>query len=233
MNQFDYYLKIENPLGLPVDVTKITTHTLTSNKKITFPAWLMGGGQDQKYYFLEVLGNKKYTNGFEWCAGHGEIGFEIVTNGIADTMTFSDLHPGSAEWCIKNSIDLEISDKVQAFTSSTISNLPNNVKWDLVVSNPPNAVNADLNELQRMREEGQTDDHILLFARTTWDYKFQTHKEFFENIGNYTTDNVDMYITIQDSTIDLANNLAKKNNLRIENIYDMIASLKIVHFVKC
>ena len=62
--------------------TELETVTLTSGKTITFPKYLDGGGGLYKKYILDAIGDKKYTHAFEWCAGHGEIGFELITNNI-------------------------------------------------------------------------------------------------------------------------------------------------------
>lgn len=165
MNEF--YGKIENSTGLPDDCQKILNRKLMTGKIITFPVWLCGGGQVHKKYFLKALENKKYENAFEWCAGHGEIGFEILTAGICKTLTFSDIHPASSEWCLKNAKTLGVGDQVSTYVSSTISELPQSTKWDLVIGNPPNAVNPDQRVIYEAKKRGMSYDHLLLIARTT------------------------------------------------------------------
>lgn len=236
MDITEFYGKIEDPNGLPEDVKEIRTSELTSGKTITHPAWLSGGGQIHKKYFLEALGNKKYKNAYEWCAGHGEIGFEIITNGICETLAFSDMHPASAEWCLQNAKELGLQNNVFAYTSLTIAGLPQDRLWDLVVGNPPNAQNPDLTQLNWMRSNYLSPDHIQLFARTTWDCEFRSHAEFFENIGNYTTPDVDIFLSINETSLDyIKNNFLVPSNLEVIKIVDMFPDdpgLKVVHIKK-
>jgi 16S rRNA G966 N2-methylase RsmD len=249
----NYYGKIEDPAGLPDNCREIITTTLISGKTITLPVYLQGGGQVHKKYFLKAIGDKKYTNAFEWCAGHGEIGFELITSGICKTLEFSDLHPESAAWCLKNANDLGLRDYINAHISSTIEGILTDKKWDLVVGNPPNAVNADPAAYIKAEKEGWSSDLLLMFARTTWDYECKTHIDFFKNIGNYITDDADIFISINDSVIDHIQRESKvsQHGFRIVNVVDMFPDpypeyrsaaaqfssptdpgLKVVHFKK-
>jgi 16S rRNA G966 N2-methylase RsmD len=217
----DYYGKIENPEGLPDNCQEIIQTKLISGKTITLPVWLQGGGQQHKKYFLTSIGDKKYKNAFEWCAGHGEIGFELITAGVCETMSFSDMHPKSAEWCLKNASDLNLSEKISAFTSSTISGIQTPIKWDLVVGNPPNSIGIDHEFLADMRSKDFSEDHILLYARTTWDLDFKTHTEFFKNIGAYTTDDVDMFISVHLTVFTELKRITDLYGFEIIKIFDM------------
>lgn len=217
----DFYGKIENIDGLPPNMQEIITTTLFSGKNIVVPVWLMGGGQIHKRYFLKAIGDKKYENAFEWCAGHGEIGFEILTSGICKTLTFSDMHPGSTEWCLRNATHLGLADKVTAHTSSTIGALPQDTKWDLVVGNPPNSINPDQNTIDEFELKGWSEDNLIHFARTTWDSDFKTHIEFFKNIGNYITDDADIFITIHTTILQTGINAAKPYGFELIKVHDM------------
>jgi 16S rRNA G966 N2-methylase RsmD len=247
----DFYGKIEDPEGLPDNCREIITTTLISGKTITLPVYLQGGGQVHKKYFLKAIGDKKYTNAFEWCAGHGEIGFELITAGICKTLEFSDLHPKSAEWCLKNASELGLADCVDAHVSMTIEGISTNRKWDLVVGNPPNSISPDPVKLLIVEREGWTPDHILLFARTTWDLDLMTHKEFFKNIGNYITDDADIFISVHNTILQDIEKIANPYGIKVVGVFDMFPDpypeyqsaaaqfssptdpgLKVVHFKK-
>jgi methylase of polypeptide subunit release factors len=241
---------IEDPAGLPENMQQIDTIRLISGAEITHPVWLCGGGQNHKRYFLKAIGDKKYKNAFEWCAGHGEIGFEIITAGICETLAFSDLHPGSEEWCLKNAELLNLSGKVRAYTTPVISAIPTSEKWDLVVGNPPNAMGVDLGALAGFRRAGLSDDHIQAFARTTWDIGLETHREFFQNIGKYLTDDADIFISVHITLFNTVSNIAGPAGFEAVKIIDMFPDplpeyvrgnydgqvtdpgLKVVHFKK-
>ena len=192
----DGTIVIEDPAGLPPYCNVIQRTILTSGKGIIFPMWLTGGGQVYKKYFLEAIGDKKYTNAYEWCAGHGEIGFELITNGICKTLAFSDAYDKSAEWCLRNAQDLGLADAISAYTTPRISNIPATVKWDLVVGNPPNSLGVDYTEVKKHRLRNLSEDHLRLHLRTTMDCGFVAHREFFENIKNFIIDDADIFLTV-------------------------------------
>jgi methylase of polypeptide subunit release factors len=213
---------IENPENLPAYVQRIDTIKLISGVEITHPVWLCGGGQVYKKYFLKAIGDKKYKNAFEWCAGHGEIGFEIITAGICETLAFSDLHPGSKEWCLKNAESLNLADKITAYTTPVISGISQHLKWDLVVGNPPNSPGVDHKTLTEMKDRGMNDDHIQLYARTTWDVDLAAHTEFFQNIGNYITPDADVFISVNSTLIDrISKSISTPAGFEIVDIIDM------------
>jgi 16S rRNA G966 N2-methylase RsmD len=237
---------VEDVEGLNQDCRAIRTATLISGSKITFPTWLCGGGQVHKKYFLKILRNKRYENAFEWCAGHGEIGFELITAGICKTLSFSDLHPASEKWCLKNAEELGLADQIAAYTTPVIANIPQNKRWDLVVGNPPNSAGVDHVILARFYEERLSKDHIQLYVRTTFDIEFEAHREFFKNIKNYITADADIFLTVHSTVLDQLMSLPELSDFKVENVYDMFPDpypeyqtnansptdpdLKVVHF---
>ena len=185
-----------------------------------------------KKYFLKAIGNKRYKNAFEWCAGHGEIGFELITAGLCETLSFSDIHPGSEEWCLKNATSLGLADNVRAYTTPTISKIPTSEKWDLVVGNPPNSLDVDPVALADMIEKGLSKDHIQTFARTTWDIGLKTHRDFFQNISKYLADDADIFISCQISQLSLLSEPFAKYGFKLVKIFDMLPDdpgLKVFH----
>ncbi len=226
---------LENATDLPIASQKIITNVLTCGKKITHPEYLMGGGQWMKQYFLEAIGNKRYNNAFEWCAGHGELGFEVITSNLCNTLSFSDLHPKSTEWCLKNALDLSIADRVESFVTDKISNIPKSKLWDLVIGNPPNSIDIDPAIMKRGTLEGWPESKFQMFHRTTWDVGFEAHTEFFKNIGAYTTNDVDLFLSVDVTLMKYAQWLAEQNNFEIVGLTNMgrpDSSLKVVHFKK-
>ena len=212
----------EDPAGLPKDVPDLKTTVLTSGKTIRWPGNLSGGGQIQKKYFLQAIGDKKYTNAFEWCAGHGEIGFELITNGICQTLTFSDCYDRSTEWCLRNAESLDLKDQVFAYTTPKIANIPANHKWDLIVGNPPNCNNVDYTYLEQHRKHQLSEDHYRLYLRTTIDIGFVAHYEFFQNIKQFLTDDADIFISYQISQLSLLNEPFAKYGFKLVEIFDML-----------
>ena len=151
--------------------------------------------------------------------------------------------------CLKNAESLGLTTQVSAYTSSTIEGLLQTAKWDLVVGNPPNSISPDPIVIKNAKADNWTDDHLILFARTTWDLDFRTHKEFFKNIGNRITDDADIFISVHNTLILSLETIAKEYGFKIESITDMFPDpypefqtedlipstdpqLKVVHFKK-
>jgi hypothetical protein len=85
--------------------------------------------------------------------------------------------------------------------------------------------------MARFRRQGLSDDHVRLFARTTWDIGFTAHREFFQNIGNYITQDADLFISVHNTLIKHIVNIS--NGFEIVKIFDMFPDnpgLKVVHF---
>ena len=224
--------QIENPNNLRHYLTDIKTTALISGKTITYPEYLNGGGSIHKKYFLESIGDKKYKNAFEWCAGHGEIGFELITNGICETLTFSDCYNKSAEWCLKNAQDLGIADHVTAVTSSIIGNLSFKHKFDLVVGNPPNSAGLNMAHIQTYLTD-ENEDHFIHWHRINNDLNFAAHREFFDSLYKYITGDADIFLSVNFRNETHFRSIATASGFKLVRIIDMLPDdphLKIFHF---
>lgn len=122
--------------------------------------------------------NKTFTHCLDWCSGPGFIGFELLDNQVCEQLTLMDFYAPfitNAKTTIKN-----YNLNARALTCDRISVLSKTNKFDLIVGNPPWANNYKLknNEIQVITED------------TDWN----THKEFFNNVGQYLADNGIIYL---------------------------------------
>lgn len=224
--------RIENASNLKHYLTDLETVTLTSGKTITFPKYLDGGGGIYKKYILDAVGDKKYTHAFEWCAGHGEIGFELITNDICQTLTFLDCYDRSTEWCVRNAQELGISDRVEAITSSIIGNAPFQHRFDLVVGNPPNAAGMNMTHIQKYLVD-EDDNQFIHWHRINNDLNFEAHREFFDSLYKFITNHADILLTINIGHEQHFRSLGKTTGFQLVKIIDMFPDdphLKIFHF---
>lgn len=108
---------------------------------------------------------------FEWCSGAGFIGFSLMDFGICQNLFFTDVYRPAIE-CIETTIDNNpnLKDKVKGRVCGMIQSIPEQLKFDLVVSNPPHFNN------------GPIDFHG---NRINVDHDWAVHKEFFLNISRY------------------------------------------------
>ena len=184
---------ITMPITNDGDKTIINT-TLTNGLKFTYPLLLDGGGLEMKDDLIEIIkrtGKEHYHRAFEWCAGFGALGFEILGSQLSDHMVFSDYFHVALDTCKQIADDNNLSDQITCHLSSTIKDIPSVEKWDLIISNPPHSEDRDaLVEYMTMRE----DNHIDNTARLIIDQNWTIHKEFFRNIRSHLTDDADLYI---------------------------------------
>jgi hypothetical protein len=75
--------------------------TLDNGIIINYPSTLDGGGTEliESYRKIFKILDKKYKNAYEWCAGFGILGFEILGNGISENIYFSDIYQPAIENC--------------------------------------------------------------------------------------------------------------------------------------
>ena len=173
---------------------QICSTTLTNGLKFTYPLLLDGGGLQMKDDLVETIkrtGKEHYNRAFEWCAGFGALGFEVLGSQLADHMVFSDYFHVALDTCKQIAEDNNLSKQITCHLSSTIKDIPSVEKWDLVISNPPHSDDRDaLVEFMTMRN----DSHIDNTARLIVDQNWTIHKEFFKNIRDHLTNDADLYI---------------------------------------
>lgn len=175
-----------------------------NNTEINWERGLDGGGSIQYLDFLYILlnQNKKYKFGLEWCAGLGAIGFSIIDSNFCERMAFMDLYEPAESAIINNSIKNNIQDKVEFYHADGVGKLPSNLKFDLVIGNPPHCVSKKGNL--------SDDEHVF---RLTVDTEWKIHSEFFSNIKNYLQPDADVFLSeriIHQTHIDMA----EKSGLR-------------------
>jgi len=109
------------------------------NIEVSYLWSLNGGGIIFAYEFVHVVAQKigKVSHVFEYCAGPGFIGFSLLANNLCDRLTLADINP-KAVAAIKETIkNNALQDRVTVYQSDCLDTIPENERWDLVVSNPP------------------------------------------------------------------------------------------------
>jgi methylase of polypeptide subunit release factors len=209
--------------------------TLTNGMVINHKWYLTGGGQMYYPYFLKAIaqygGKQKYDRGYEWCCGHGVIGWEVLTQGFCNEMTFSDCYDLAVYTCLQNAKDLGFENVVTGYTTPTITGIPSNEKWDLVVGNPPNGIDST-NYIRDKLDPNQPPEMMDLAIRLTFDNGFKAHTDFFANIQQHLTDDADIFLTAQETLLSYLKSEILKDDFNIVNIIHMTEidpGLKIIH----
>lgn len=175
---------------------EIRTFTLDNDFEVLYVDGLDGGGRDHLPDFLDVVtthGQDQYHSAVEWCAGFGVIGFDFLNKGICEKMSFIDCYEPAVRWLNRTIEHNNIENKTEVYHADKISLIPNDVKWDLVVANPPHSFQLETKEMFE-----QTIDNPVSRAdviRITCDVDLEIHKEFFNNIRTYLEPGADIFIS--------------------------------------
>ena len=142
---------------------------------------LDGGGRWWASEFPRILEpvfpGRVFEKCFDWCSGPGYCGFEVLDYGMCNSLVLGDIHTLAIEYANRTINDPEnnCKDRVVAYNISRIDQLPTTEKFDLVIGNPPHTDKINL-ELDA--------DQTRILSDVGW----KSHREFFQNIGNYLTD---------------------------------------------
>ena len=211
----------------------IETTPLTTGKSLLHPWWITGGGNEYHPHFTEAIRNsaRTYQHAFEWCSGHGIIGFELLTQGLCQTLAFSEYYDVATQTCLDNAQRLELSG-VTAYTTPTLADIPLTEQWDLVVGNPPNTDDEN-SQIQSCTENGQEQDLIDLGLRITVDIDWQTHEEFFRHIDLHLLPGADVYLTINEGNLPEIERIAERHSsLKVQEIIPMTGTEPCLRIVR-
>lgn len=207
---------------------------LSNGQSLYHPWWTTGGGNEYRTDFIDYIisTGKSYQHAYEWCCGHGVIGFEILTQGISQTIAFSDYYDLAVNSCLDNSNRLERSNDVSGYITGTLSVIPDTEKWDLIVGNPPNNPSDNIRTAEGIKA-GHSQDMIDLGLRIVIDPDWQAHRDFFSHIEKHLLPNADLFLSVHQNYIPIIDEMAKENtSLVYQGFKDITGdpSLKIAHW---
>jgi predicted RNA methylase len=151
---------------------------------------LDGGGTWLTAPFIEFMeanyGGRKFRRAYEWCAGPGFFGFALLAAGFCEELILSDINPGAIRAEEKTIRRNNLTGRVRTFLGSGVSALPYDLRFDLVVGNPPNyfRLNPRHPAYARLKDDLRPND-------AGW----QIHREFYANIGKHLDDDAVVLIS--------------------------------------
>jgi|TARA_B110000902_G_C14087830_1_gene505657 tRNA1(Val) A37 N6-methylase TrmN6 len=149
-----------------------------------------------------------YNHCLEWCAGPGYLGFGTLSQGLTKNLTLLDIHEPN-KIVVEKTIDKNnLNDNVNFILSDNFKNHNTDVKYDLIIGNPPHFTfsptygNIDPNEHRKFKDEN-----------------WNIHKDFFKTVSNHITDDADIILmeNTKGSNLDTFAKMIESNGLRIEN----------------
>ena len=86
---------------------------------------------------LNELGIGRRERMFEFCAGPGYIGYSLLAAGWCESLVLADIDPDAVSTARFTAAHNELEDRVVAYRSDALDQIPDSERWDLVVANPP------------------------------------------------------------------------------------------------
>lgn len=108
--------------------------------QVAYRSHLNGGGTLFGRDVARVVQNmSRPTAVLEWCSGPGFIGFDLLGRGLCDQLWLADINPEAIEAARQTISNNELDGKVAALQSDGLSALSRDLRFDLVVGNPPHS----------------------------------------------------------------------------------------------
>ena len=181
------------------------TQTLTFDNGfiLNYEPEMDGGGSIQYKDFLTYIKStgKTYKHCFEWCSGLGAVGFSLLDAGICESITFMDVYEPSIDSVLQNAKDNNVSDKVKAYHLDAIHKLPKDLKFDLVIGNPPHSPG---------NPQGWEDHWYRIIIDPDW----TLHKESFANISPYLETSSDIILSETQTVAEVISDIVSANVLK-------------------
>ena len=136
--------------------------------------------------FIEERYPKRYRVCFEWCSGPGYIGFELLQRGLVERVVFADINPDAIDCVTETTVLAGLNGEVSAYVSDYMQDVPEELKFDLVVGNPPNycGINLEHPAGEMMRDDLRP-----------FDKDWRIHRAFYSQISNYLRPGAHLFIT--------------------------------------
>jgi methylase of polypeptide subunit release factors len=151
-----------------------------------------GGGDFLALEYIEVIKEwyGKVNHTLEWCAGPGFIGYALLANELCNKISFLEMHYPSVEMCQKTKHNSRFKDNIEIYFSDSLSAIPLQEKFDLVVGNPPHWKNIE--SASRALNFDKIGVDIRTIPRLTEvlvDENWKSHFNFFTKIKPLLSDN--------------------------------------------
>ncbi len=167
--------------------------TFENGTHISWNRYDDGGGHAHYPDFLNAIGDKKrYNKCLEWCAGSSVISFSLLDKNIIDKSVLMDIYEPALLTAVDNAHNNNLQDRVSHYVCDEINKIPKHERFDLVIANPPHALEQDSHLI---RTSELTEEEFKHCYRITIDADWQIHKEFYENITTYLEPNADIFIS--------------------------------------
>lgn len=153
--------------------------------------------------------NRVFNRCLDWCSGPGYCGFEMLSAKMVDSLALMDLHDLAIKYANLTIEKNNCGDKVVTYCIDQIEKLPLEEKFDLVIGNPPHSAHVN---------------HELDFDQTRIlsDVGWNSHREFFNNIGKFLTEDGVIWLcenaSLGAGPVDIFKPMIEENGFKINNM---------------
>jgi hypothetical protein len=133
---------------------------------------LAGGGLVYAPDFLRLLlemGLGRQEHICEFASGAGYIGYYLLAHGFCRRVTFLDINPVAIEAANYTARMNSILERISAYVSDGVDQVPQQERWNVVVANPPQLPSSDPHQ------------NVLLTVDPDWNL----HRRFYGSIARY------------------------------------------------
>jgi len=144
---------------------------------------LDGAGKLLAPVFAELLYDRRVKTIYEWCCGPAWIGLWLLEQGICQELVVSDINQKAID-CVRRTVSRH-NYPVRSYLSDNLKGIPEHEKFDIIVANPPNYINIQV-------------DHPMGFLRYDLrpsDIDWKIHRDFYNNIRKHMHKESNMYIS--------------------------------------
>lgn len=177
----------------------------------TFPVFytndLNGGGLWHADDFLALLQHHvkpaAFERAFEWCSGPGFVGYALLANHVCASLCLADMYAPAVEAARHTAVINGVEDRVSIYEGDSLSALPPDETFDLVLGNPPHFANRNMSEFSvnndpriyvdegwRLHEsffagvrKHLTRDGLIVLSENTWGAHLETFRPMIEASG--------------------------------------------------
>ncbi|MBE7172411.1 MAG: methyltransferase [Williamsia sp.] len=154
-------------------LNKLTLWGLIGSMRVCYKLHLDGGGLQFSKLFTsfvkERFPGKIFYHVLDWCAGPGFIGFELLSQNLLQQLSLTDISSEAID-CALNTISVNnLQGMVKAYVGDNLEAVPKHQKFDLVVGNPPWALQVN----------------NLLNPLISSDVEWTLHRNFYNSVKDY------------------------------------------------
>ncbi|WP_185921642.1 methyltransferase [Streptomyces sp. WAC06614] len=147
------------------------SHARYGSLSVSYTDGLDGGGNTFGRAYEPFVRDRigRVGSVFEWCAGPGFIGFSLLAAGLCDRLDLGDVNPDAGAAVGRTVAENDLHGRVRFHLSDGFEAVPDDLRWDLMVGNPPHVnAAAAASHYQRTRSP-------LIWKDTDW----AIHRDFY------------------------------------------------------